>query len=93
MAYWHKRQDRQRMGQLQLYRKEQGNTMRPRLVYANLYRLGASGMKRTRKQVDQLMINWLISELASHWAVKHKISVDAALRAIVLIMVKETETK
>jgi len=67
--------------------------MRPRLVYADLYRLGAPGMKRTRKQVDQLMINWLISELASHWAVKHKISVDAALRAIVLIMVKETETK
>jgi hypothetical protein len=50
-------------------------------------------MTRTRKEVDQLMINWLMSELASHWAVKHKISVDAALRAIVLIMVKETETK
>ena len=67
--------------------------MRASLVYADLYRMGASGMKRTRKEVDALMINWLISELASHWAVKHKISGDAALRAIVLIMVKETETK
>ena len=67
--------------------------MRSSLVYADIYRLAASAMKRTRKQVDQLMINWLISELASHWAMKHKISVDAALRAIVLIMVKEIEKK
>ena len=53
----------------------------------------ATGMSRSDKEIDNLMINWLIDELAEHWAVKHKISVDAAFRAIVLIMVKEADKK
>jgi hypothetical protein len=67
--------------------------MRASLVYADIYRLGASGMKRTYNEANDLMINWLLTELASVWAVKHKISVDAAMRAIVMIMVKEVDKK
>jgi hypothetical protein len=50
-------------------------------------------MKRTYNEANDLMINWLLTELASVWAVKHKISVDAAMRAIVMIMVKEVDKK
>ena len=57
------------------------------------WHMEATGMSRSDKEIDNLMINWLIDELAEHWAVKHKISVDAAFRAIVLIMVKEADKK
>ena len=50
-------------------------------------------MSRSDKEIDNLMINWLIDELAQHWAIKHKISVAAAYRAIVFIMLKEADKK
>ncbi len=65
--------------------------MWPRLVYADIYRLGAPGMKRTETEKDrmELIIDWLLNELASHWAVANKMSVKAARETIVLTMLKD----
>jgi hypothetical protein len=48
-------------------------------------------MKRTETEKDrmELIIDWLLNELASHWAVANKMSVKAARETIVLTMLKD----